>query len=116
MVSRVARCALANHSNLRGCGTWIFSDIKFQADMEILLTFMFVWSMVGVLWLLPAEMITVKKSQPVPTMRRMLEALFRCSDENKNPTVMWDFCFVVDGECWVSSRKPRPFAVMFNSV
>jgi predicted RND superfamily exporter protein len=30
------------------------SPIKFQADMGILLTFMFVWNMVGALWLLPA--------------------------------------------------------------
>lgn len=37
-----------------GVGTWIFSDIKFQADMGKLLTFMFVWNMVGALWLLPA--------------------------------------------------------------
>ena len=37
-----------------GVGTWIFSDIKFQADMGILLTFMFVWNMIGALWLLPA--------------------------------------------------------------
>jgi len=37
-----------------GVGTWIFSAIKFQADMGILLTFMFLWNMVGALWLLPA--------------------------------------------------------------
>ena len=37
-----------------GVGTWVFSPIKFQADMGILLTFMFVWNMVGALWLLPA--------------------------------------------------------------
>ena len=37
-----------------GTGTWIFSAIKFQADMGILLTFMFLWNMVGALWLLPA--------------------------------------------------------------
>lgn len=37
-----------------GVGTWIWSPIKFQADMGILLTFMFVWNMVGALWLLPA--------------------------------------------------------------
>ena len=37
-----------------GVGTWIFSDIKFQADMGILLTFMFLWNMVGAIWLLPA--------------------------------------------------------------
>ena len=37
-----------------GVGTWIFSAIKFQADMGILLTFMFLWNMVGAIWLLPA--------------------------------------------------------------
>ena len=34
--------------------TWIFSPIKFQADMGILLAFMFVWNMLGALILLPA--------------------------------------------------------------
>jgi predicted RND superfamily exporter protein len=33
---------------------WVFSSIKFQADMGILLTFMFLWNMVGALWLLPS--------------------------------------------------------------
>ncbi|QFU76572.1 RND family transporter [Halioglobus maricola] len=37
-----------------GVATWIFSPIKFQADMGMLLTFMFIWNMVGALWLLPA--------------------------------------------------------------
>ena len=37
-----------------GVGTWILSPIKFQADMGILLTFMFVWNMLGALILLPA--------------------------------------------------------------
>jgi predicted RND superfamily exporter protein len=35
-------------------GTWAASPIKFQADMGILLAFMFVWNMVGALVLLPA--------------------------------------------------------------
>lgn len=35
-------------------GTWFFSPIKFQADMGILLAFMFLWNMVGALVLLPA--------------------------------------------------------------
>ncbi|MES1265670.1 MAG: MMPL family transporter, partial [Variovorax sp.] len=35
-------------------GTWAVSPIKFQADMGILLAFMFVWNMVGALVLLPA--------------------------------------------------------------
>jgi uncharacterized protein len=34
--------------------TWAFSPIKFQADMGILLAFMFVWNMLGTLILLPA--------------------------------------------------------------
>jgi len=37
-----------------GVGTWIWSPIKFQADMGILLTFMFIWNMIGALVLLPA--------------------------------------------------------------
>ncbi|MCF6265410.1 MAG: MMPL family transporter [Desulfuromusa sp.] len=37
-----------------GVATWTFSPIKFQADMGILLTFMFVWNMVGALLVLPA--------------------------------------------------------------
>ncbi len=37
-----------------GTATWMFSPIKFQSDMGILLTFMFLWNMVGALTLLPA--------------------------------------------------------------
>ena len=37
-----------------GVGTWIFSAIKFQADMGLMLTFMFLWNMLGALLLLPA--------------------------------------------------------------
>jgi predicted RND superfamily exporter protein len=37
-----------------GVGTWIFSAIKFQADMGLMLTFMFLWNMLGALVLLPA--------------------------------------------------------------
>tara|TARA_R110001583_G_scaffold194676_1_gene366218 strand:- start:11673 stop:14138 length:2466 start_codon:yes stop_codon:yes gene_type:complete len=37
-----------------GVVTWTFSPIKFQADMGILLTFMFVWNMLGALILIPA--------------------------------------------------------------
>jgi hypothetical protein len=33
---------------------WAFSPIRFQADMGILLAFMFVWNMVGALVLIPA--------------------------------------------------------------
>lgn len=34
--------------------TWILSPIKFQADMGILLAFMFIWNMLGALILLPS--------------------------------------------------------------
>lgn len=37
-----------------GVITWAWSPIKFQADMGILLAFMFVWNMVGALLLIPA--------------------------------------------------------------
>lgn len=37
-----------------GTCTWIWSDLKFQADMGLLLTFMFLANMVGALTLLPA--------------------------------------------------------------
>tara|TARA_R100000081_G_scaffold87568_1_gene58204 strand:- start:641 stop:1033 length:393 start_codon:yes stop_codon:yes gene_type:complete len=34
--------------------TWAWSPIKFQADMGIMLAFMFIWNMLGALVLLPA--------------------------------------------------------------
>jgi uncharacterized protein len=34
--------------------TWAWSPIKFQADMGILLTFMFLWNMIGALIMIPA--------------------------------------------------------------
>jgi predicted RND superfamily exporter protein len=37
-----------------GVALWAFSPIKFQADMGILLAFMFLWNMLGALLLLPA--------------------------------------------------------------
>jgi predicted RND superfamily exporter protein len=37
-----------------GVATWVASPIKFQADMGILLAFMFLWNMLGALVLLPA--------------------------------------------------------------
>ncbi len=37
-----------------GVATWIFSPLKFQADMGILLTFMFLVNMLGAILLLPA--------------------------------------------------------------
>ena len=37
-----------------GVVTWVASPIKFQADMGLLLAFMFLWNMLGALILLPA--------------------------------------------------------------
>ena len=37
-----------------GVSTWVFSSLKFQADMGLLLTFMFVVNMAGAIFLLPA--------------------------------------------------------------
>ncbi|KXU34641.1 RND transporter [Ventosimonas gracilis] len=37
-----------------GVETWVYSAIKFQADMGLMLTFMFLLNMWGALWLLPA--------------------------------------------------------------
>ncbi len=37
-----------------GVVTWVFAPIKFQADMGLLLAFMFLWNMLGALVLLPA--------------------------------------------------------------
>jgi len=46
-----------------GVATWGFSPIKFQADMGILLTFMFVWNMVGALLVLPALVLFLHKKK-----------------------------------------------------
>ena len=46
--------ALVGVTLAAGVATWAFSPIKFQADMGILLAFMFVWNMVGALVLIPA--------------------------------------------------------------
>ncbi len=37
-----------------GVSTWSFSALKFQADMGMLLTFMFIVNMIGAVTLLPA--------------------------------------------------------------
>ncbi|HXX86074.1 MAG TPA: MMPL family transporter [Casimicrobiaceae bacterium] len=46
--------ALVGVTLAAGVITWAWSPIKFQADMGILLTFMFVWNMLGALILIPA--------------------------------------------------------------
>ncbi|KUE84620.1 RND transporter [Cupriavidus necator] len=46
--------ALVGVTLAAGVVTWAWSPIKFQADMGVLLTFMFLWNMVGALVLIPA--------------------------------------------------------------
>jgi uncharacterized protein len=46
--------ALVGLTLAAGVVTWAWSPIKFQADMGLLLTFMFVWNMLGALILIPA--------------------------------------------------------------
>jgi predicted RND superfamily exporter protein len=56
-----------------GVVCWVWSPIKFQADMGILLTFMFLWNMLGALVLIPAlshfllRGVTVKQWVQPPT-------------------------------------------------
>ena len=47
-----------------GVITWAASPIKFQADMGILLTFMFIWNMFGALILMPALAVFLIKPKP----------------------------------------------------
>ena len=46
--------ALVGVTLAAGVATWALSPIKFQADMGILLAFMFLWNMVGAVVLIPA--------------------------------------------------------------
>ena len=49
-----------------GTSTWIFSALKFQADMGTLLTFMFFGNMLGALLLLPALAVFLLRRQAAP--------------------------------------------------
>ena len=49
-----AAVALTGITLSLGVLTWVWSDIKFQADMGLLLTFMFMWNMVGAIVMIPA--------------------------------------------------------------
>jgi predicted RND superfamily exporter protein len=49
--------------------TWVWSPIKFQADMGILLAFMFIWNMLGALILLPALAHFLFRPMAAPVLR-----------------------------------------------
>jgi len=55
-----------------GVGTWILSPIKFQADMGILLTFMFLLNMLGALILLPALATFILKPEKIIARHKKL--------------------------------------------
>ena len=65
--------ALVGITLAAGVITWAFSPIKFQADMGILLTFMFLWNMIGALVLIPALsyflLPTARRAQRAPRTR-----------------------------------------------
>ncbi len=52
-----------------GVGTWIFSPIKFQADMGLLLAFMFLWNMLGAMVLVPALSHFLLKPAAAPALQ-----------------------------------------------
>ena len=51
----------------RGVATWSFSDIKFQADMGLLLAFMFLWNMLGALVIVPSLATFLLQPKPSPS-------------------------------------------------
>ena len=80
--------ALVGITLAAGVITWAFSPIKFQADMDILLTFMFLWNMLGALilspalshFLLPTEV--VGSAVAAPRRRRAVKVV-SCGGEEK---------------------------------
>jgi len=56
-----------------GVVTWAWSPIKFQADMGILLTFMFMWNMIGAIWLMPAFCCFLIKAERVQAKKEKKE-------------------------------------------
>jgi predicted RND superfamily exporter protein len=57
-----------------GVVTWVASPIKFQADMGLLLAFMFLWNMLGALVLLPALAHFLLKPARVPAAEALARA------------------------------------------
>jgi predicted RND superfamily exporter protein len=58
-----------------GVITWTFAPIKFQADMGLLLSFMFLWNMLGAMILLPSlayfllpQRLFVSRAAPAPAV------------------------------------------------
>jgi predicted RND superfamily exporter protein len=56
-----------------GVGTWAMSALKFQADMGILLAFMFLWNMLGALILIPSLSYFLLPTSAVRTKHKITE-------------------------------------------
>ena len=67
--------ALVGFTMTFGVLTWAWSPIKFQADMGILLAFMFIWNMVGALVMIPAlsYFLLRKVNESGPLIKRQQE-------------------------------------------
>ena len=61
--------ALVGATMAAGVVTWAWSPIKFQADMGVLLTFMFLWNMLGALVLIPALSHFLLRDQARPAVQ-----------------------------------------------
>ena len=77
--------ALVGLTLAAGVITWVASPIKFQADLGLLLTFMFLWNMVGALVLIPAlsHFLLPTMARPSADQRpadRLVEPLVRDPD------------------------------------
>ena len=61
--------------------TWVASPIKFQADMGLLLAFMFVWNMLGAMVLIPAlaHLLLKRRTSSESIMRTVNGQLHRLS-------------------------------------
>lgn len=60
-----------------GVGTWAFAPLKFQADMGILLAFMFLVNVFGAIFLLPALAAWFNRSKRLVKVRRSLGSTVR---------------------------------------
>lgn len=74
LTSTGAAVALTGVMLALGVATWVFSDIKFQADMGLLLTFMFLWNMIGAVLLIPALAVLLVRTDPAPLPAALCDA------------------------------------------
>ncbi|WP_082060758.1 efflux RND transporter permease subunit [Pseudomonas abietaniphila] len=77
--------ALVGVTLAAGAVTWVWSPIKFQADMGILLAFMFIWNMVGALILIPALSHYLLLDIPRPLLIRSVPARRKFRSSHTTP-------------------------------